>query len=91
MGRGPAFNRCGAGSNPAAITRYFHELEVFVGGMPDSYSARRGFDSLQAHSSIFVGLMCRYIAAAVNRCSEGSSPSPTATHRLIHLESATPL
>ena len=48
MGRGPAFNRCGAGSNPAATTDA--ELEVFVGGMPDSYSVRRGFDSLQAHS-----------------------------------------
>ena len=23
---------------------------MFVGGMPDSYSVRRGFDSLQAHS-----------------------------------------
>ena len=53
------------------------ELEVFVGGMPDSYSVRRGFDSLQAHS--FVGLMYWYIATAVNRRSEGSIPSPTAT------------
>ena len=74
MGRGPAFNRSGVGSNPAATTdgaaRAASEtgLEVFVGSMPDSYSERREFDSLQAHHSDF----CR------NRCV------------LIHLASDSP-
>jgi hypothetical protein len=82
MGRGPAFTRCDAGSNPAATT---HGLEVFAGGMPDSYSVRRRFDSAQAHST-YCGIVHQIRTRDSDPRKAGSSPDvkrPVQTARAI--------
>ena len=76
MGRGPALNRCGAGSNPAATTPSWVRSSLRCSSAACRILTPCGEGSSPPGSLVktFVGLMCRYIAAAVNRRSEGSSP-----------------